>query len=161
MDELGDLRRQVNEKFGRADIPAERKTEARELLRDGVNLRMFDGDKSARRFLVSELQEKREQFQSDDGDRTEPLCSCPQPYCKIKQGSIPPTVTLSLNDGDTFEDALFEFRRDHNGDTAALVEARKEWEERRTEAIDELRQALTILSQPTTTEDTANAENLR
>lgn len=93
------------------------------------------------RHLLEYIQQAKDEYQSDDHDRDDPLCSCSNPYCSLKQGRLPPGVTLE----DDLERGIMEYLRDHDGDAAVLQEAREDWVEKCSEIRSVMRDALRIL----------------
>jgi len=106
----------------------------------------FTIDKSYERFLVKHIKAEKQAFQ--DGDRTEPLCSCSNPYCNLKQGKLPPAVAL----GETTDDGLQAFLMEHDGGEI-VDEARDQWVEDAGVVIQTLTEALSLLKSNELPED--------
>lgn len=83
-------------------------------------------------FVLDGILEERSKFRSTEDDlerlpydelRDDPLCTCENSECPIKQGKIP----LEIREADDFESGLREFRQRHPGDPVVLREIRDEW----------------------------------
>lgn len=100
-----------------------------------------------RNHLLTHLKEQRRRFKLDADDedkRTEPLCGgCPDPYCRIKQGELPPAV---LNP-ESIDEGITQFLASHRGDAKALTEAQEEWIEMTGTVVSKLRRSLIILKE--------------
>jgi len=99
----------------------------------------FTMDGSYERFLVRHIKQARREFR--EGDRTEPLCSCANPYCNLKRGKLPPDVFL----GESTDDGIRDFMLEHDGDGRVLDEARGQWVEDAGQVIQTLTEALSLL----------------
>ncbi len=49
----------------------------------------------------------------ETGDRTEPLCRCPDPRCSLKRGRLPYQLRRATRDGETPHEQLQAFIRSH------------------------------------------------
>jgi len=112
------------------------------------------------RHLLEYIQQAKDEYQDNHHDRDTPLCSCSNPYCSLKRGTLPPGVTLE----DDLERGIKEYLRDHDGDAAVLQEARRDWVEKCSDIKRVLREALRILrrdERPDTTDsDATDAETV-
>jgi hypothetical protein len=111
------------------------------------------------RHLLEYIQQAKDEYQDDDHDRDDQLCSCSNPYCSLKKGTLPPGVTLE----DDLERGIMEFLREHDGDAAVLQEARKDWVEKCSDIKHDLREALRILrrdKRPDNTDDSEHSETV-
>jgi|GEM_PF-417020 hypothetical protein len=107
---------------------------------------------SYERFLVQHLKAAKRDY--TDGERTEPLCSCANPYCELKRGRLPPEVFL----GESTDEGIRDFMIQHSGDGRVLNEARDQWVEDAGVVIQTLTEALSILkaNEPPETDDAEN-----
>ena len=97
-----------------------------------------------RRHLVEYIQEQKEQFEK--GERTEggerkPLCDCSNPYCALKQGKLPPQVSLH----DDLDEGITEYTASHSGRPIVLQEAREDYTGTAAEVRRTLEESLAIL----------------
>jgi len=99
-----------------------------------------------RRHLVEYIQEQKELFENGermkDGER-KPLCDCSNPYCALKQGKLPPQVSLH----DDLDEGITEYTADHSGRPIVLQEAREDFTETAAEVRRTLEESLAILRQ--------------
>jgi len=100
--------------------------------------------KAFRRHLVEYLQDEKERF--ENGERTEdgerkPLCGCSNPYCALKQGKLPPQVSLH----DDIDEGITEYTASHSGRPIVLQEAREDFTETAAEVRQTLEESLAIL----------------
>lgn len=97
-----------------------------------------------RRHLVEYIQAEKAAFEA--GDRTEdgtrkPLCTCGNPYCSLKQGKLPPQVSLH----DDLDEGITTYTANHSGRPVVLEEARKDFTDQATEVRRSLEKSLAIL----------------
>lgn len=100
--------------------------------------------KAFRRHLVEYLQDEKEKF--ENGERTEngerkPLCDCSNPYCALKQGKLPPQVSLH----DDIDEGITEYTASHSGRPIVLQEAREDYTNTAAEVRQTLERSLAIL----------------
>lgn len=91
---------------------------------------------------LDRLEREKAKFDADDpsehdyeGDREKPLCGCSDPFCTIKQATVP----LEVKNASFFKEGLREFRERHDGHAHVLSEIEEEYEEKRAEAMIHLR----------------------
>jgi len=99
---------------------------------------------SFERHLVEYIQEQKEQFEKgermENGER-KPLCDCSNPYCALKQGKLPPQVSLH----DDLDEGITQYTADHSGRPIVLQEAREDYTETAAEVRRTLEESLAIL----------------
>jgi len=97
-----------------------------------------------RRHLVEYLQDQKEKFETgermEDGER-KPLCDCSNPYCALKQGKLPPQVSLH----DDLDEGITEYTASHSGRPIVLQEAREDYTDTAAEVRQTLERSLAIL----------------
>ena len=74
-------------------------------------------------FVLAHVQREAERFTSDDGERTEPLCSCRDTECPMKQRTLP----AHLQEADSIDAGIRAFRQEHRGNPRVLGEAQQAW----------------------------------
>jgi len=142
-DDLEDLSDRIqDERMVAAAAAIEEASELRDSVANEFAELTRDG--SFRRHLVEYLQEEKEKF--ENGDRTEdgerkPLCTCSNPYCALKQGKLPPGVSLH----DDLDEGITEYTAGHSGRPVVLQEARRDYIETFAAVRENLEEALTVL----------------
>lgn len=146
-DDLEDLAKRINDErmvAGADEIP-----EAAEK-RDAVaeDLAELTRPKGFKRHLVEYIKDEKAAYEAgdrvydddEDGEGQKPLCTCSNPYCALKQGKLPPRVTI---DGD-IDEGITEYIAGHRGDPHVLSEARTDWIQTFTHVRSELESVLAI-----------------
>ena len=123
-------------------------------------------------FLLSFVQQEREKFLAEEPDdhdygdeaRTEPLCTCSDAYCDLKQGQLPAVVRSA----DDLDAGIREFKQRHNGYPRVLDEAQAERDAELSGVVRDLGRMITSLSKniplsefttsPEATDSTSTAE---
>ena len=86
-------------------------------------------DDAYERHLVTTLSEAKDAFEDGEwapeyGDEGEDrLCTCPNPYCPLKQGTLPPAVRMA----DSLEEGITDYKTTHRGTPIVLLEAREQY----------------------------------
>lgn len=62
-----------------------------------------------------------------DGERTDPVCTCEDLGCPLKDGRLPRVVQQS----DTIEDGIKKYKQTHRGTPRVLIDAAQTWREKR------------------------------
>jgi len=83
----------------------------------------------------------REKDRLDAGERSEPLCTCSDPYCAIKRGKIPAAVRMA----DSIDRGIRVFKQDHVGDPRVLIDARERWLTKANRTREALRTAVLVI----------------
>lgn len=148
MTMLENLKRQVAAQFDDSDVPQNIKTACREYLAPvQTDLLSMDAEGERVRFIHEYIEREYELAQADshddhtyDGDedhvelRDDPLCTCRDPNCYLKQGRVPLLIQLA----DTFDDGMQQFRQEHPGSPLVLDEAQKADTNRRVRVFNAL-----------------------
>lgn len=129
-----------------ADIRRMERVESGERIDAAIDLTKSVGTKrdrimqsaAYRHHLVTYLKEAKTAF--ENGER-ETLCTCGDPYCPLKRGTLPAAVTRA-EDLDTGIEA---YKLDHADEPRVLLEARESWLEDAREVRETLQQALATL----------------
>lgn len=102
-------------------------------------------------FALDRILQEREKYRASEDEledlpygelRDDPLCTCPNSECPIKEGELP----RKIRDADDFETGLREFRQTHRGDPVVLREIRDEYDETVSRVKSTLRRVLSALS---------------
>lgn len=124
---------------------AEATLEAEEILRDiEDDLVRIETPSAYRNHLLQHVKQEKKRFQLPDDHedkRSDPLCDCSSPYCRLKRGKLPPVVT----EAESIDEGITRLQAEHDGNAAVLTEGQDEWIEMTGEVRSELRRALTIL----------------
>lgn len=84
---------------------------------------------------------KREKTRFDDRKREAPMCTCGDPYCALKRGTLPPSVRRA----DSLEEGITTYQIDHSGEPRVLLDAREDWLNIAREVRRELKRSLVAL----------------
>lgn len=120
----------VLDRYDQGSVDPEVKVEVSQLFPViAADLRRVGDREETLDFVLQYLQRERDKFQADDptdhsynGNRTEPLCGCPDPNCDLKEGNLPPDVRMA----ETPREGIREFRERHLGTPYVLDEAQEE-----------------------------------
>jgi hypothetical protein len=96
-------------------------------------------------FVLEHIQREAERFTSDDGERTEPVCSCRDTECPMKQRTLP----AQLQEVDSIDAGIRAFRQEHRGNPRVLGEAQQAWGDLVAGAEQDLRTIMLHLSDET------------
>ncbi|AUV84701.1 hypothetical protein C2R22_24545 (plasmid) [Salinigranum rubrum] len=84
---------------------------------------------------------KTEKTRFDAREREEPMCTCGDPYCCLKRGTLPPSVRRA----ESLEKGITEYQLGHSGEPRVLLDAREEWLETGRRVRRKLKEALVEL----------------
>lgn len=125
------VRSEVNEAFG-------------DLYGEIVELR---GDDAYHDFLLSFVAREVEKFRTPaadhgyDDNREDPVCTCNDIQCELKQGRLP----VEVRSADDYDRGIRAFRQDHRGHPRVLDEAQAAWRDKRGRVVTELRDMVVAL----------------
>jgi len=84
---------------------------------------------------------KTEKDRLDAGVRDDPLCTCSDPYCALKRGTLPAPVRMA----DQIDDGITDYKTDHMGDPRVLLDARTQWLEKGHRVRERLQTAVLVI----------------
>lgn len=128
----------IRQYIGSPDVDADVDAWARRLLMDVyediATLRETNGQMN---FLIQYVDRQTEAFKDPEDDRDEPLCSCYNSECPLKNGKIP----VAIQEADSLTAGLIEYRQQH-AIPYVLHDAQDEWKQMQARVEDRLKRVV-------------------